>query len=360
MNDTLTFPEAIFCDFFWIIAFLICLPSLKRHSAYGRYFFLWLFIAIYSTFEFTGGDFYNYLSIYHQNLSSRYESIHIEYIYYWLINNLPHNYFIWRFAVWGLAGLFWILTVKNLHQPPQFAGLIFLLIVFFLFVGARQALCFSVLYFALSVLLKKDKPSAISITIFISLIICSYFLHKTAIVYILLMLIAFLPIGKKTLILSLILFPVLYKIFDLIAFSFISEYSAFNEESSESMERYMEGESQGANINGILRLTIDRLPIFLLLLFSIWKIHFKKESVPKIYSILLSMSYIMIYISYLFVGRDISKFIAPRFWDAALFPLTLFITGYMYNKRTTLFFKICIYLLLLSKFYTFAYTIYKL
>lgn len=358
--EKLTLGQALFCDIFWLIAFLICLPSIKRRSTTGKYFFLWLFIAIYSTFEFTGGDFYNYLIVYNYNISTSFERTHLETFYYWLIQVLPADYFAWRFTVWGLAGFFWIQTVKNLKQNVHFAGLMFLLIVFFLFVGGRQALCFSVLYYALTIYYKKGVYQFKNAIIFLILITCSYFLHKTAIVYILIMFISMLPLGKRTLLLSLILFPVIYKIFDSLSYLFISEYSAFNEESATSMESYMEGENITANFNGLIQLTIARTPIFFLLFYSIWKIYFKKDTLSNTYLTLLRMTFILIYISYLFTGRNISAYIAPRFWDASLFPATLFATGYIYNKRGTHFFKILFFLLLLNMGFKFAYTIYKL
>lgn len=359
--QALTLYEAIFCNLLWLIAFFIFLPSLKKFTKKGNAFFLWIFMSLYSTFEFTGGDFMNYLEIYSLNLLSPNESIHLEDFYYWLMQILPPNYFLWRFCIWGLASFFWILTLKKLNQNIRFAGMVFLLIVFFLFVGARQALCFSVLYYTLSILQKdKQKLTLQRICVCILLTIGVYFLHKTAIVYIIITGISLFPFGKKTLIISLILFPIIYKVFDFISFYFISEYSSFNEQSASVMERYMEGESLTANINGVIRLIIDRSAIFLLLFYSIWKIYFKNEVCPKVYLTLLKISYLLIYISYLFTGRDISKFIAPRFWDAALFPFTLFIAGYMFNKRNSIFFKACIILLILSKLYSMSYIVYKL
>ena len=358
--EKLTLGQALFCDIFWLIAFLICLPSIKKETTTGKYFFLWLFIALYSTFEFTGGDFYHYLAIYKNNISTTFERSHLEAFYYWLIQILPHDYYIWRFTVWGLAGFFWIQAIKNLKQNVRFAGLMFLLIVFFFFVGGRQALCFSVLYYALTIYYKEGVYKFKNAIIFLILIVCSYFLHKTAIVYILIMFISMLPLGKRTLLLSIILFPVIYKIFDSLSYLFISEYSAFNEESATSMESYMEGETYTRNIFGQIHLFINRFPILLLLIYLIRRVFINNDFIPKIYIILLRMIYILIYISYLFVGRNISAYIAPRFWDASLFPLTLFAAGYMYNKRQARFFRICFYLLLFSLLYRIAYNIYKI
>lgn len=68
----------------------------------------------------------------------------------------------------------------------------------------------------------------------------------------------------------------------------------------------------------------------------------------------------MIYISFLFLGRDISKFIAPRFWDAAYFPLTLFWGKVLFENRKERIVKYSIVLFFASQMYNIAYTIYKI
>lgn len=357
--EKLTLELALFCDILWLIAFFICLPVLKGNPTKAKYFFfLWLFITFYATFEFTGGDFYHYQTIYDQVVLSPFDRSHLEIFYHRLIQLLPSSYFIWRSVVWGFAAFFWIKILRNLKQDVRFAGLMFLLVVFFFFVGGRQALCFAVLYYGLTVYEKSEKKNLKNTLIFGGFIVCAYFLHKSAVIYILILLFSLLPLGKKSIILSLVLFVPLYKAFDVLVNVFIMEYSLYNEETSESFLRYMEGESLDSNLFGLLQLFINRLPIFLLLIYSIRKVFFQKTELARIYVVLLRMVYILIYTSYLFVGREISAYIAPRFWDASLFPLTLFAGGYMFDKRKTRFFKICFYLLLLSQFYRFAYNIY--
>lgn len=358
--EQLTYLQAFICDIAWLIAFLMCYRSMKYHTSRGGYFYLWIFITLYSTFEFTGGDFYHYKGIYQEVQRTR-DNIHLEEIYYWLIKEIPASFYLWRCVVWGLAAMFWIWTLKNLKLDVKFAGLLFLLIVFFLFVGARQALCFSVLYFALTIIYKEDVGAWNKCILVVPLIIMSYFLHKTAITYILILLLVMLPIGKKTIILSLILFPVIYGLFDLLLDYFLSHYYSYNEFNAGTMKRYLDTEAlYQANIYGKIKIIIDRFPIFLLLIYSMINVYFKKEEISKVNHVLLLMTYSLIYISYLFVGRNMSSFIAPRFWDAALFPLTLFLSGYLVNRTKYKFIRICIWLLLFSKLYTIAYTIYKI
>lgn len=363
MQD-LSLSEALFCDFVWIFAmsFFYCksVNTKKRINKSQNYWGLWFFITLYATFEFTGGDFYNYESIYRQIVQTR-QYVHMEDFYCWLVLNLPEEYFIWRFCVWGLASLFWVLTLKIQKQDSYFAGLLFVLVVFYLFVGARQALCFSVQYFALTLILNRKTNKFSTLIIPIILLVISLSLHKTAIVYILIIAFSFLPLGKRSLIISILLFPVIYKIFDQLAVGFIHSYSDVNGGNADAMERYMNDENLESNMNGMIRLVIDRTPIILLLLYSLFLLYFKKVvEVPKLWMVLLNASYILIYVSFLFTGRDVSKFIAPRFWDASFFPLTLFLGMFFFKNRKQRFFIICGMLLIVSKFFTMAYTIYKL
>lgn len=361
--DKLTLAEALLCDFVWLSALIFFYCKTYNSSNAKKttgYFGLWLFIALYSTFEFTGGDFFHYKELYTDIIKAK-QSIHMEDFYCWLALNLPSSFYIWRFFVWGMAAFFWILTLRNLKQDVYFAGLWFVLVAFFLFVGARQALCFSVQYYAVSLLFREKHISAMSVVVAIAILWASLFLHKTAIVYVLVITLAFLPIGKRSVLLSVILFPLLYIIFDQLTANFIQYYSFYNEGNAATMERYMNGENLEANFNGMIRQVINRLPILILLAYSLKKVYFVKYAVDnKLMKVLLNISYMLIYISSLFSGRDVSGFIAPRFWDAAYFPLTLFLSSFLFENKKDKIIKLSINLLIISQLYTIAYTIYKL
>ena len=113
-----------------------------------------------------------------------------------------------------------------------------------------------------------------------------------------------------------------------------------------------------SNFNGFIRMVIDRLPILLLLFVSVRDVFWKKMVLGRIYKYFLVMTYVLIYISYLFVGRDVSAFIAPRFWDASIFPFTLFLGGYLENKKATIYVYISFFLLIISKIFTYLYAFY--
>ena len=355
-----TFYEILFCLIFWIIAAFIYLPSLRttgrgfertHRPNSSQLFGLFFIITLYSVFEFAGGDFFHYKEFY--------ERTHflgtndgLDPIYLWLIDVLPNNFYLWRLVVWGAASFIWIQIIKRLGYSVRLAGCLFLLIVFFLFVGARQALGFSLLYLGVTMMLNstKIKEKLLGILIFLS----AYFFHSTMIVYMLLSILALVPVKRRTIIISLIMFPILYKIFDAFIEFFIVKFSLFNDDSADTMVRYLESDFRAkSNINGLIRRVIDRLPIFILLFVSIKDIWKNKIHLPKIYHYFLMMTYILIYISYLFIGREVSAYIAPRFWDAALFPLTLFLGGYLTNKKANLTIYVAVAFLVFSKLFTY-------
>ncbi len=358
----LTYPQAIFCAIYWFLFFVIYSFALKKNVkfAYGKgYFFLWLIITVYSTFEFNGGDFYYYKEIYDQVLHYN-SSIHMESFYIWVLKSLPQNYFLWRFVIWGLASFFWIQIAKDLKLDARLYAILFFLIIFFLFVGARQSLGFSILYLGLIFLLKHDnKKWKRALGLMIMVVSC--FFHKTMFIYLIISLVSIVNFGKNYIIALLILFPIFYKGMDL----FIEPISLLvsDDIGINAIQRYLNSDFRSeANIYGIIRKIIDRLPVFLLIIYAIKNIFFNNEKVDYLQKVLLRVSFILIYVSYLFAGKEVSAFIPPRFWDAALFPFTIFLSLYLFNHthQKNRLVNLSLVLFVLSKLFTIAYRIYKI
>lgn len=364
-----TLPQLIFCMLYWLLAYTFYSHNLLLNISKYKYnqpsntslFFFWIVITIYATFEFAGGDFFHYMEFYEtQHIKG--ENDGLDPIYLWLIDNLPHNFYIWRFVVWGSASFLWVLIIRTMNQNLKLAATLFFVVVFFLFVGARQSLGFSMLYLGATLILKPINKLGGKL-LGVLLFGLSYFFHSTLIVYMLLLLIAFIPFfNKRIIICSIILFPIIYKLMDSSAFlSIINNLPFLQDESADKMTRYVESDYRVyANIFGILRLIIARTPIWLLLIYSMKKIFWDKEETSNTNKVFLRMTYILIYISYLFAGKEVSSFIAPRFWDAALFPFTLFLTNFIAGRRMTPFLKCCFIILFINVMYTYSYSIYKL
>ena len=354
-----TISQVLFNVLLWLIVFLYSRKQIYTQKDTSRnYFFLGFITILFSTFGFNSGDFLHYKELYEDLIKSQF-IIHVEPFYFWLCKALPDNYFIWRFAIWGLATIFFIKTFKRVNCSPQFATLIFVLILMWTFNNLRNALGYSVLLYGTTCLLFPTKNKTVSYFWGTIWILLSFFLHKSMFMYILLMGFALIPLGKKLFITSLILFPILYK-----SVSYISSYILFNsfanETSQESGIGYLESDFRAeANINGLIQLFITRLPVFLLLFYCIRNIFFKKEQIQYSLKVFLQYTYWLVYISYLFIGQDVSAFLSNRFWDASLYPLTILLAGYLYKKPRSRFIKNCFYLLILSNLYQLSYAIFK-
>ena len=341
----------------WCIAFLYYKSENNRYIK-KSYFPFWAIASISYTFYNLGWDYIGYADLYSQMQISN-EPIHVEPFYFFLIKTFPFGYHFWRFIVWSMGVTLIIIAFKKQKTNPTFSCFIFILLLFINFGYPRNSLGFAALFVGISFLFfSKNKKISLKILGLI-MIVCSNFLHKSMFMYILLMSIALIPIGKKIFITSLIGFPLLYKSVTYIS-SYILLNSFANETSQESGTGYLESDFRAeANINGLIQLFITRLPVFLLLFYCIRNIFFKKEQIQYSHRIFLQYTYWLVYVSYLFMGQEVSAFLSNRFWDAALYPLTFFLAAYLYNKPRTRFINNCFYLLILSNLYQLTYAIYK-
>lgn len=344
----------------WFILLIRYFSQIKKTTFENKsYVFFWLIVTLFCTFNFMPGDYYSYKELYENLYRSSY-AFYVEEFFYYLIKSLPHSYHLWRFVIWTTSTIIIISIFKKLKCPIGFSVLVFTLLLMTYFAVPRNSLGYVVLYLAIVIIFSPQKKNKFfSLCIGSILIICSFSLHKSMFMYVLLMGFALIPIGKKIFITSLAAFPILYK-----SVTYISAYillnSFANETSQESGIEYLESDFRAeANINGLIQLFITRLPIFLLLFYCIRNIFLKKEHIQYNYRIFLQYTYWLVYVSYLFMGQEVSVFLSNRFWDAALYPLTIFLAGYLYNKPRTRFIKNCFYLLILSNLYQLSYAFFK-
>ena len=125
-----------------------------------NYFVLWLVATLFSTFYMPiDGDVYNGYYSYQEYLSSGMQ-YHMEAIYFWLMDHLPHNFYLYRFVIWGTASLFLVLTFKRLNCQSQLATLIFIsscLLICYYYM--RNVLGFSILYYVVACICTYQRTS---------------------------------------------------------------------------------------------------------------------------------------------------------------------------------------------------------
>ena len=362
--EVLTKTEAIVAVFLWMLPFLANIRLLNNpNSAKGVGLFAFGFLAIlFSTFAYTTGDYFHYKRIYELCLIAG-EAIHVENIYYWLINILPRSYTLWRLVLWGGAIIIWLILVKRLKLKPQLAGLVMTLVLLAYFPNMRQSLGFALMYLSLSfyyIPIPKFKTTSYLLC-FIGLLACTY-LHKSMIVYILLAFVAFLPFSRWIVNVLLIIFPLLYASIKIYSANFLSA-SFIEENTAEFGLLYLEMSNQTLTIWGWIQTFVLRLPIILSVIYGLRNLYYKKMMISPIQELLVKMSFIYLYVGCLFWGQDLSAFLANRFLDACYYPLSLLLTFYIgehlkVKELKTL--RRIMYLFLISNLYLFAYTIYKL
>ena len=361
MQEQLTILEWFFCAALWVILLLANKTQLQRISDKGTSFsVLLIFMVVFSTFGFITGDYFHYKGIYNETIIYN-ENMHLEEFYLWLIQILPTSYSIWRLAVWGLAAIVLILLFNKLKFNAQFSSLLFVLILMTTFPNLRNVLGYVVLYYSIVLILFEKNKRVTNCIIGGMGIMCSFFLHKSMFMFILLLGIALVPFNKWVYIISWIAFPILYKyLYSISEYFLINSFA--NDQSITTGINYLNSDfNTYANLNGLIRLIVNRTSIILLLLYAIICVIFKKsDNINYGMKVFLQYSYILIYLSFLFYGQQVSAFFSSRFWDAALYPMTIFLIYYLYNRRNIRFVRMCLYLLIVSNLSDFAYSLYKL
>ena len=315
-------------------------------------------ILIFATLGFSEADTYHYHEIYDQILLYH-EPIHVESFYYWLIDTLPHNYYFWRFVVWGTALLLLIITYKRYKLNQRIVYFIFPLILLQQFTLTRGSLGISIFMLAISFLLNPCKPRQLSYILGVIGIVLSTFLHQSLPVFIVLFILSFIPINKLTLLVSLLLFPFI-RVLLMPAVNELLQMGIFSSDTTEFALSYLDKEQSVANVNGIIRRIIDLLPYFLTFAILIKEYVYKKEFIEMPFKMLFKYSYVLFYIALLFLGQQTSSFIFSRTIHMLTFPLVIIVSYYLSTrKRHKYLLTLALCAFFVSDLYTFLYSIYK-
>lgn len=350
--------DEIFISFLiWFVSFLAYKSALKvPHRKNDRYDLFFILISLFSTFAFATGDYLHYYELY-ENLYKGASRFSVEEFYYNLVFSLPHSYHLWRFVIWGASSVFLILTFKRLKSPVRLSSLYFVLVLISGFSNLRNTLGLEMMFYSLTFFLVPLKSKIKSYMIgTIGLLVCTYF-HKSMPLYLLISLLAFIPLNKKIYKILLLAFPFLYGMFRSIS-SFVLNLDLGGGAFETVGSNYLEGENfASSNLNGYLSLFINRLPILFLIYYIVKNIisgHIH-NSIAKYF---IQYSFILIYISFLLFEQPTSSFLSPRFWDASLYALVFALPLALY-KNYTMYIKICFWMLLASNMYSFLYSFYK-
>lgn len=245
----------------------------------------------------------------------------------WFWNN---DYSIWRMIVFGGATILLVCTIMLLKLNKYFACFIFVITEMFMFGNLRNMLGFMAMFFSVALLFFPNKFPAKIFTIFFAVIgfLLTIPLHRSMWMYELLLIISFVPFGKRIINLSLYSFPILWGSVFVLSQIFLILFA--DPEIIAHSEYYIEGDRPTTlmkNINEIIRQTC-----YLYLFSLIVKQYIKKDNCfPPVFNFLIRYAYVLIYIGLLFCGQKTGGWLYERFIGAGEIAL-MFVMMYYFHK----------------------------
>lgn len=330
-------------------------PLSKNTASYQCFTILCI---IYCTYAFFCGDYYHYQEIYKDVITFG-EHEHLEDVQNWIINILPEGYHIWRMALWGVAFVIYVYTFKRLQIRPGIAGMAITIVVLSYFPAPRQSMSFAIMLYGFSFITSPTKNKIISYITAILFLYLSTFFHKSSILYISIAAISFLPVKKNFFIISLLLFPILYRYLIPLSSNYINTFTA-DEKFMASGSLYLESDFRVTlTLWGWVQFIINRLPIVLLLGYTIKRLYFSqkgKYANNNQLTVYVKNAYILFYLGALFFNQEASAFLSGRFMDASLYPLAFVLAGEMgrINKIPQTV-KFIIYAFIASRLYAYIH-----
>lgn len=309
------------------IAFIAVWPQFSGNKNYGLNLLgLGILTFFMALLPIQCGDFVYYGRI----LQSGMGLSHLEdfYLYLW---DIAQDYLLWRFIVWGACTILLILSIKRLGLNPYFSSFIFIITEFYYFGTMRNMLGYMVLFYSIIIIFcpYSNKFKVFS-WIFGALgIYASIFLHRSMYLYILLLVPALIPFGKRFIKISILFFPILYGFVFIMAKYFLIYWGAGDDDLN-SAEFYVNGSMETTfmqTVNNIIRYSS-----YVYLLYIVIKEDSKRTvTLPYIFKLFTRFSFILIYLGSLFMGQETGGWLFLRFTGAGEL-LFMFVIMYFFYR----------------------------
>lgn len=302
--------------------------------------------ALYVIFAFNSSDFFSYWNKFlYAGQFGYYKFDSYEFVYNWFAD-FTGNYLVWRSVIWGMATFFLYLTALKLNLKNT---LLFLAMVLFglgLNVYSRGILGHAVLLYG-AILLVDNYTNILIKILGLIFILVSYYLHNSMFVNIIFVILAFYPLGKKSLLLSVVAFPFLITVVTIIMNGIVAGTLDISYgESAGDLDRaeyYASKENREFTIYGLIPLIISTISEYFVLFYIIKKVLYDRifEGIrrEKLYTYLFRLVYVTIYIASLFAFVETSSWIYSRFKYMAFFPLPFLLAKIWSLERSSRFAK---------------------
>ena len=317
----------LICFAIWVVMLIRGRRTFNGTSSQSNnYWFVFICMLLYSVLGFLEWDSYHYYSLYNE-VKSTGQRVHYEQVFVWLINTLPNSYFLFRFAVWGLASLLIILSFKRLKLNANVLAMTIPILFIANLTQTRGSLGLALITYCIVLLIQSvERKKLWPIMIAIVGLFASTFLHRSLFFLLVIFIVSILvPMNKRTFIISLVLFPVLYGF----VFSYFKDFSSveyLNSDQINVLTVYQGKTHQAANINGLIYIVFTKTMLLLLVFNMVKKYLYKKIETPKTVMSLFKCAYFFVYISFLFLRNDASNWLSERTLHAGSFALIICVT----------------------------------
>lgn len=322
----------------------------------GLFFILYIFNSIFSFWEWdtfhTWGDFiaakkYGYGSD---------ALLYYEPVYVWLGKFANYNYFLWRSLVWAPACLLIYFTGRRLNILNRNLLVSMALFLVFLY-STRNLLGLAMLLFGLVLFVDDNSHSKFWGLV---LIVASYFFHRTMFITIVFAGLALFKQNRASIVGLLITYPFAVVVSTLVIGNILSGDLTITAggggENGNRIDNYASQERAVLTAYGVIRQVITCLPQYLALAYVIKRIVFDKilegDKQQKVWTYLMSFSFVCIYIASCFYFTETSMWIFERFKYMGMIPLTFVLAKvWSVEPRSNIWVKSMIILQLLSLSY---------
>ena len=228
------------------------------------FFLLFTFLGSYG---YITADYFSYLEFVEDASVSRFDIFtHIESVYIWLAKFCNGNYYYFRFTIMSLMFFTIHIILRKIKQNKLSVLFFYSIFSLHINISGRQGLSNAILMLG-ALLIVMNRKSFFRFSWGIILIIISFFLHKSSLLFLPLLLISLFPLKKKYIVILFLLVPV----FIFIENQLLDFVISFSSEAEVVGRSYLISENRydDRNIWWWLLAKIQDISVFAILLFEI-------------------------------------------------------------------------------------------
>lgn len=253
-------------DFFlYSLMVLLLWRFYKKPSAKSAPVLTFVFVCLicFALFAVYDTDYFHYMGIY---MSRWVDRSNFEDIYKWLIEQVPDCYLCFRLIIWGTASIFLFSIARYSHVGTGVVLFFFIAMSINIFAYGRVSLAMSMVFLGMTLLMQERKNLFVRI-LGLTLLVCAYFFHKSALFGIAVVLASIMlsNIGRRPLIFALVCFPVaafgVRYLIDYVSMQGAGDDSLIDINSAQG---YMGAEAGITGIGSLLRKILVRTPYYII------------------------------------------------------------------------------------------------